>query len=288
MKNSYALITSAKNEAKTIERTILSVVGQTSLPSRWIIVSDGSTDATDEIVKKYSKDYWWISYYRRSAGSQRNFSSKVLSVNLAIEQLKGSDYAFIGILDADIGLPSEYYAKIIKNFSSNPRLGLAGGQRFDQVGKAFRKVRCSSNSVGGSVQFFRRSCIDQIGQFIPLHHGGEDAIAEIIARRLGWQVCTFKEIEFYHYRQTGTAGGSIIRAAFNTGIKNYEIGYHPLFLLFRCIYRMVDQPIIISSLLEIFGYAYACYHQIPHQIPLNTLKYLRREQTNRLKAMLTN
>ena len=75
----YVLVTPARNEAHSIELTILSVVSQTVLPLRWVIVSDGSTDGTDEIVKKYAAQHAWIKLLCMPERQERNFAGKVLA-----------------------------------------------------------------------------------------------------------------------------------------------------------------------------------------------------------------
>ena len=286
MPDAYVLITAARNEARYIEKTIYSVLSQTILPKRWVIVSDGSTDQTDEIVKRCSLHSDFIQLIRRSADVKRDFGSKVHALNTAFEALAESKYQFLGILDADIVLKPTYYADLMLRFNKNDNLGLAGGVRYDMVGNRFRRIRCDSNSVGGMVQFFRRRCFDQVGCFIPLPYGGEDSVAEITARMHGWQVRSFREIIFYHLRDTGSEGCSVFRACFKNGIRSYIVGYHPLFFLARSVYRTMDHPLYINTVLLMLGYIYAWKSRLPKPLPAATLTYFKKEQIQRLKNML--
>ncbi len=109
----YVLVTPARNEAENIERTIQSVVAQTHLPKRWVIVSDGWTDQTDEIVKKYASEYPWIEIVRMPGHGDRQFAGKVYCFNAGLKKLHGVEYAIIGNLDADIS-----FEHVISNTSS--------------------------------------------------------------------------------------------------------------------------------------------------------------------------
>ncbi|MGE5411863.1 MAG: glycosyltransferase family 2 protein, partial [Clostridiales bacterium] len=163
----YVLITAAKNEESFIELTIQSVIKQTRMPLKWIIASDGSTDCTDEIVKRYEQNYDFIRLVQIKNSSERNFASKVHALNLGCDLLKGIEYDFIGILDADITFEPEYYEKLINEFESNPRLGLAGGELYDYYNGDVHKMINSEISVGNAIQFFRGECFSKIGSFVP-------------------------------------------------------------------------------------------------------------------------
>ena len=102
MSKKYVLITAARNEQAYIERTIQSIISQTVLPVQWVIVSDGSTDRTDEIVNKYIQGYDFIELLRIMGDSRRNFVSQVRTFKAGCKQLKDVDYEFIGNLDTGI------------------------------------------------------------------------------------------------------------------------------------------------------------------------------------------
>ena len=108
-KLSYVLMTSARNEEEYIEKTIQSVVSQTILPKKWIIVSDGSTDRTDEIVSRYAAKYNWIELLRMPEHEDRQFAAKVNCINTAYQTCKGFEYDIIGNIDADISFEKEEF-----------------------------------------------------------------------------------------------------------------------------------------------------------------------------------
>src|SRR5689334_14683595 len=106
---SYVLVTPARNEAAHIDRTIRSVLSQTILPTTWAIVSDGSTDRTDEIVKGYLAENPWITFIRMPEHRDRNFAAKVTCFNAGYEVLNDQRYDIIGNLDADTSFSSDYF-----------------------------------------------------------------------------------------------------------------------------------------------------------------------------------
>ena len=123
----YVLVTPARNEETFIATTIEAVLAQTVLPVRWIIVSDGSTDRTDEIVAGYAKQHSFIRLLRRSAGETRSFSSKVNAFKMSDRELEGVQYEFVGNLDADVSFPRDYYENVLQRLQTSPKLGIAGG-----------------------------------------------------------------------------------------------------------------------------------------------------------------
>jgi len=282
----YALVTAARNEEATLPGTIEAVVSQTILPVRWIIVSDCSSDLTDEIVTAYLDRYKFMTLVRRSNSNQRSFSSKVEAFNMGLERLADTDYDFIGNLDADITFSSNYYQDILQNFVQDENLGIAGGMRYDKSKGGFEKVNMSRSSVGGGAQVIRRKCFEETGGFVPIKIGGEDALVEIKARMHGWRVEHFPEIKLFHHRPTGTAGYGSLKAKWRFGIRDYFLAYHPLFEIARCFRRANEQPYLLGSLVSFCGYLSGFVRKSVSPVPEEVVKYLRREQMERLRALL--
>src|ERR1039457_6463309 len=110
-RDSFVLVTAAYNEEKYIEQTLRSIVAQTLRPAKWIVVSDGSTDKTDEIVKRYASEHDFIQLCRITEDHPRNFAAQVYAINRGLAELKGTGYSFVGNLDADITLEPEYFSR---------------------------------------------------------------------------------------------------------------------------------------------------------------------------------
>jgi glycosyltransferase involved in cell wall biosynthesis len=123
---SYVLITPARNEAQFIERALQSVVKQTVQPLKWVIVSDGSTDATNEIVLRYASKNPWIELVHRPERRERHFAGKIYAFNAGYARVKGLDYDVIGSMDADISFDEEYFSFLLGKLAGDSSLGLVG------------------------------------------------------------------------------------------------------------------------------------------------------------------
>jgi poly-beta-1,6-N-acetyl-D-glucosamine synthase len=282
---SYVLITPARNEEALIETTLQSVITQTRLPKRWVIVSDGSTDRTEEIVNQYAMHHAFIHLVRTAGQARRTFSSKVYAFNAGYKILNKEDFAFIGILDADVSLAPNYYERVLDEFQQNEKLGIAGGVKYEWEQGQLQQVLCSTNSVGGPFQLFQRACFKEIGGFLPIAGGGEDAIAEMTARMHGWEVQSFSELPVVHHRRTGKETGDRLSIAFHEGIKCFLLGYHPLFHAVKSCYRMKDKPYIIGSVFLMGGYLFAAARRYTKPVPHEVVHYLRSEQLERLWSL---
>lgn len=278
----YALVTAARNEGEFIERTIQSVIAQEATPERWVVVSDGSTDDTDAIVKEYAKEYPFIRLIRRDGEVKRDFGGKVFALQEAVKALADVDYAYLGVLDADVSFEPTYYARAMAKFRAEPQLGLIGGVRFDRVGHTYRRVLASMNSAGGPTQFFRRACYEQVGGYLPLRLGGEDAVAEATARMHGWRVRSFEDLVLQHHRRTGTESSGILAARFRQGLVDRSLGNHALFEVGKCIFRLRERPLLLSGIFRMSGYfwAWVCGHK--PLAPPEVVAHLRRQQLSRI------
>ncbi len=282
-KTDYVLITPARNEQEYIEKAIKSVVIQTVLPKRWVIVSDGSTDRTDEIVKGYQGDHDFIELLRRETDEERNFGSKVYAIQAGLERLNGVEYGFIGNLDADVSLEPDYYKRVLARFRDNPKLGIGGGILFELCGEKWVRQQVSALwSVSGPIQMFRRQCYEDIGGYLPLRDGGEDAIAEVTARMHEWQVRSFCDIPVRHLRRTGTEKRNILIARFYEGVTRYSYGNSMMFEMVRNISRIGEKPYVFGSLFRFSGYCWALLRRERQDVPDDVVKFLRCEQMQRL------
>ena len=284
IKQKYVLITPARNEGDYIEKTIQSVISQKIKPVKWVIVSDGSTDDTEQIVQKYLQENCFIELVKTEDYPNRDFGSKVNAFNLGYDKVKMLDYDFIGNLDGDVAFPPGYFEEVLKKFSENDKLGLAGGIRYDYVDGNFRKINSSRNSVAGAFQLFRRECFEKIGGYMPLKYGGIDSVAETMTRMYGWEVRSFTDLVVQHYKPTGSGTNNIIKQRFRAGVKFHMIGYHPLFPIIRFASRYNQKPYVLGSLISISGFLWASLRNFKRSVPTEFVKYLRFEQSQRMKT----
>jgi glycosyltransferase involved in cell wall biosynthesis len=280
----YVLITPARNEEAFIERTLNSVIAQARLPERWVIVDDGSTDRTAEIVRSYAKRFPWIDIVQRQQRRERSFADKVHAFNAGLERVQSFPFEVIGNLDADLSFDLDYLEFLMRKFSIDAKLGVAGtpfteDDGYDSARDSFE----GGNHVAGGCQLFRRQCFEDVGGYIPNPAGGVDWIAVTTARMKGWKTRSFPEKRFHHYRTLGTAGKSSWAASFSYGEKDYYLGGSPLWQLFRVAYRTTKQPIEGVALLT--GYCWAAIRRVERPVSRELMRFHRREQTNKLRAI---
>ena len=282
MQRRYVLITPARNEARYITKTIESVLAQTVLPTRWIIVSDGSTDDTDAIVGRHCQERPFLTLVRRTGDTRRNYGSKVRAIWSGYEKLRGADYEFIGILDADVSPEPNYYELVLKEFDANRKLGVAGGVTVE-AGKRFSYARGSTERcIAGAIQVFRRECYEEVGGLRALKYGGEDTAALEMAMMRGWQVRSFPNLVVRHHRRTGTEGNGIFLARLRHGLEDYSVGYHPLFEASKCVRRVAEPPYLLGSLMRMSGYLWGGLTRQERELPAEFIKHLRTQQIRRL------
>ena len=282
---SYVLITPARNEAAFIEGTIKSVVAQTILPAKWVIVSDGSTDGTDEIVRKYIPDNTWIELIRMPESRDRTFAAKVACVNAGYERVKKLPYDIIGMLDADITFEPDYFEYLLTQFKDNPKLGVAGTP-FVEDGDHYDYRFSNIEHVSGACQLFRKECYKDIGGYVPIRGGGIDTVAVRTARMKCWQTRTFTEKTCYHHRKMGTGSSSMAGGLFKLGREDYYLGGHPLWQAVRTVYQLTRKPYIVGGLMLFAGFAWAAIKGIEKPISQELIDFHRKEQMARLKKAL--
>jgi biofilm PGA synthesis N-glycosyltransferase PgaC len=283
---SYVLITPARNEAAFIELTLKSVVEQTVRPLKWVIVSDGSTDGTDEIVTKYLADNPWIELLRMPERRERHFAGKVHAFNAGYARVKHLPFEIVGSLDADLSFDSEYFLFLLAKLAENPELGLVGTPFQDGPNKTYDFRFVSIEHVSGACQLFRRQCFEDIGGYKPVKGGGIDHIAVLTARMKGWKTRTFTEKMSIHHRPMGTAERGTFKARFKTGSLDYALGGHPIWELFRTCYQMSRRPVLIGGLTLLAGYFWAFATRAERPISPELVKFRRSEQMLRLRNFL--
>jgi glycosyltransferase involved in cell wall biosynthesis len=283
----YVLVTPVRNEAVFIENTIKAVVAQTVRPMRWVIVSDGSTDCTDEIIGGHAAQHGWIEFVRLPERAERSFSGKVTAVRVGQARVAELDYDAIGNLDADVDFDEDYFSFLLGKLDEDPKLGLVGTPYMDPLSRPSDYRFASIEHVTGPCQLFRRECFEAIGGYMPVEGGGVDRIADISARMHGWKTRRFAEKVYVHHRHTGTAEQSILLAKFKDGAKDYSVGSSPLWELFRAVYQMSKRPLIVGSLMEASGYVWALMRRLDRPVSRELVEFHRREQMCRLRALLT-
>jgi poly-beta-1,6-N-acetyl-D-glucosamine synthase len=283
----YVLITPARDEAQFIELTIRSVLAQAVRPIKWIIVSDGSTDGTDEIVRKYTAEHPWIELVRMSERSERHFAGKVHAFNAGYAKVKHLEYEAIGSLDADISFGENYFSYLLRKLAEDSSMGLVGTPFKEGSNQSYDYRFVNIEHVSGACQVFRRRCFEEVGGYVPVKGGCVDHIAVILARMKGWKTRTFTEEICFHHRNMGMAQHGVLTARFRSGRKDYSIGNHPIWELFRSVYQMTKRPYVIGGLVLLSGYMCALAQREERPVPRELVAFVRREQMRRLSRFLT-
>jgi glycosyltransferase involved in cell wall biosynthesis len=284
----YVIISPVRNEAQFIKQTLKAVAGQTVKPSEWIIVDDGSTDETAEIVSRYAAVHPWLKLVNRSARDDRQGDRQrgkgVIDVfYFGYARLIAQDYEFIIKLDGDVYFEPNYFEFLLEKFASNPKLGLAGGGLYERVdGKNWTLVSFSDH-VGGPAKMYRRTCFEAMGGLVPAL--GWDGLDEWKALTLGWEVRSFSELKVLHYRIMGNATGPL-KSKIEQGYGAHYMGYHPLYQIARGIRHVFHRPFLVGGMAMIIAY-FAAWLQGREQISdLAVIHHVRHTQLRQLTSLL--
>lgn len=281
----YVLITPARNEEKYIDKLIQAMVHQTVLPEKWVIVNDGSTDSTGDIVRQYLPEHSWIEVIQLPHRRERSFAGKVHAFNAGFDRVKDCEFEVLGNLDADVTFCEDYLEFLIGKFEEDAKLGVAGTifkeEGYSSEGQSFE----GHTHVAGGCQLFRRKCFEEIGGYIPNKAGGIDWIAVSTARMKGWKTRSFREKSFFHYRHLGTAERSGLASTFSYGEKDYYLGGHPVWEMFRVLYRMAQMPYVLGGAVLGLGYVWAFLCQVKRPVSDELMRFHRKEQMEKLKRI---
>lgn len=279
----YVLITPARNEADLIENTIKCVVAQTVKPQKWVIVSDGSTDETDDIVKRYQDGNPWIELVRMAERRERHFAGKVGAFKAGYDHVKNVEYEIVGNLDADITFDKGYFEFLLNRFRETAKLGVAGTP-FVENNKTYDYRYVSVEHVSGACQLFRRECFEEIGGYQPMKAGGIDLVAVTTARMKGWETRSFLEKTCEHHRKLGSASRKGLRQFVHDGRLEYLLGVHPLWEIFRCGLYLTRKPYIAGGVSTMAGYCWTALRESRAVSP-EIVAFRKKEHMARLKKI---
>jgi poly-beta-1,6-N-acetyl-D-glucosamine synthase len=276
----YVIVTPVRNEAAHLEANIASVVSQTVRPAEWILVDDGSTDATGVIIDKWASQHAWIkALHRHDRGFRYQGTGVIQAFYDGYQALTMSDWEYVVKLDGDLIFGPDYFEKCFEEFGKDPLLGIGGGILY-QVEEGQMKMEVhQSFHVRGATKIYRRACWDALGGL--MKSPGWDTVDELKAHFLGWKTRTFPDIRVQHRRPTGAVDGAW-RNAVKHGVGNYVAAYHPLFIVFKCLKRVVDKPYGVDSLGIFYGFLSGYAKQVPRIEDPAFIHYIRRQQLRRL------
>jgi glycosyltransferase involved in cell wall biosynthesis len=265
--------------------TIASMVQQTVLPEVWVIVNDGSTDRTGEVIDEAARQYPWIRAVHRADRGYRKWGAGIIEAFYAgFNILTTRDWDFMCKLDGDLSFEPTYFEEAIKKFELNPRIGVGGGVLYHYKNGVRVMERNPMFHVRGGVKIFRRSCWEAIGG---LWVGpGSDTVDEVKANMLGWATMCFPDLQLQHHRPTGASWGRW-GGLVKDGKIDYVYGSHPLFLAAKVILRLVRRPYVTGSVALLYGYVTAYLQRTQQVDDPELIRYLRRQQLARLMGRET-
>ena len=284
----YVLITPARNEEAGIARTLDCMCAQSQRPLKWVVVDDGSTDRTANIVSEYAELHPWIELVRRPPRKERTFAGKVHAFNAGFERVKALQFDVIGNLDADISFAPDHFELLLARLREDASLGVVGAAYTEDGWDSMQDRFEGAESVHGACQLFRYECFKDIGGYVPHRAGGIDWIAVTTARMKGWKTRNFPERRFHHHRTMGTAERSALGAMFDYGKKDYFLGGSPTWQVCRVLYRMTKRPLFVGGLALLCGYGWAALSRMERPVTPELMRFHRREQMTKLRRLVSS
>ena len=257
MKKRYVIISPCRNEQKFMRRTLDSVLNQSDPPDLWVIVDDGSSDETPQILAEYASSHPLISIVSRKNRGHRSVGPGVIDAFYAgYRTIDIDQFDFVCKLDLDLDLPPLYFKFLIQRMTENPRLGCCSGKPYyinKQTNKLVSEKCGDENSIGAS-KFYRRECFLQIGGFI--RQVMWDGIDGHRCRMLGWiaQSWDDPDLRFIHLRPMGSSQKGIITGRLRHGFGQYYMGTSFFYMTISALYRMTRPPLIIGGVAMWWGY----------------------------------
>jgi len=269
-----------------MRRTLDSVVGQTVPPALWVIVDDGSTDATPEILRAYSERHDWIRVVPRPDRGRRAVGPGVIEAFYdGLDTVDLSRFDYLCKLDLDLDLPKTYFHDLIGRMEADPRLGTCSGQPFFTTATGRRvSEKCGAEMSVGMTKFYRRACFEQIGGFV--REVMWDAIDCHTARKLGWIACSYPDpgLAFEHLRPMGSSEKGVLTGRKRHGYGQYYMGSDPVYFVATAVFRMAHPPYVVGGLAMLGGYLGAWLRGAPRHDDPALRDFIRRYQRRALRV----
>lgn len=281
----YVIITPVRDEEGYIASTIESVCSQSVRPVEWIIVNDGSTDGTGEIVDRFAREHSWIRpVHRENRGFRKPGGGVMEAFYAGYKLIQCQEWDYLVKLDADLTFDADYFDKCFQRFQQDPKLGIGGGEIRHEIAGEMKAEKNPDFHVRGATKIYRRACWEAIDGLWT--GSGWDTIDEVKANMKGWKTYTFTELGLFHHRFTGTEEG-LVRDRVKHGVGCYVAGYHPLFVAASCMKRLTQKPRVIGSLAILYGFLKAHMTRPPRLKDRSYFAYIRGQQLRRLCGMET-
>ena len=278
----FVVITPVRNEGDHFAETIDSMVAQTARPMMWVIVDDGSKDATGPLADAAAKTHAWIRVlHRADRGFRQQGGGVIQAFSEGFELCNDLPWAFAVKFDGDLSFEKNYFENCLARFAQNPKLGIGGGVICkSENGELVVESRGDPRfHVRGATKIYRRACWDQIGGL--LKAPGWDTVDELKANMLGWKTATFYDLKLRQHKDTGSADGAW-RNWVKNGLANYVSAYHPLFMLVKCLKRAFARPYLLGAIGLAYGFIGGYFRKVPRVEDREFSRYVHGQQLRKL------
>jgi len=260
-------------------RTLETVTKQSEPPALWVIVDDGSTDETPEILRDWASRFDYIRIVTRPDRGSRKVGPGVIDAFYAgYDTVDPSEFDFITKLDLDLDLPPRYFEILIDKMEANPRLGTCSGKPYMLLEGKLVSEKCGDENSVGMTKFYRVECFEQIGGFV--HQVMWDGIDGHRCRMLGWVAESYDEPElrFIHLRPMGSSHKGLVTGRMRHGFGQYFMGTSPTYMAASAVFRMIRPPLLIGGLAMGWGYVKSMLERTPRYEDDEFRRFLRRYQ----------
>jgi glycosyltransferase involved in cell wall biosynthesis len=277
----YIIISPVRDEGENIGQTIQSVVQQTVRPTQWILVNDGSSDNTGEIIDLAAKEHPWITaLHIANRGFRQPGTGVMATFYHGYDYIATRDWEFIVKLDGDVEMPPDYFEKCFAEFEKDPKLGVGGGVMYCIEPDGTERLETHpAFHVRGPTKIYQRGCWDAMGGLIKAP--GWDTADELKANMLGWRSRSFPNIRLIHRRATGAMDGAW-RDSVKNGRADFICGYLPAFMIVKCMKRALQRPVLVGAAGHMYGYITGYLKNIPQAPDKALIAYTRQQQMRRL------
>ena len=285
MTQHYVLISPCRNEADFMRQTLETVIAQSVRPARWVIVDDGSTDATPRILAEYAARHDWITIVTRTDRGRRAVGPGVIEAFYAgYETIDPDAFDYICKLDLDLNLPPRYFEILMQRMEAQPRLATCSGKAYIHKGGALVNERHGDETSIGASKFYRMRCFREIGGFV--REVMWDGIDGHRCRMLGWTACSWDdpELRFIHLRPMGSSQQGILTGRMRHGAGQYFMGTGFVYMLANAVNRVNEKPVLLGSLAMLWGWLRSALQRKPRYGEPAFRRFLRRYQWRALRV----
>jgi len=281
------IISPVRDEAQYLRLTMDSMVAQTCRPQEWILVDDGSADATADIIREYAAQYPFIRLVTRQNRGFRKLGGGVIAAfKFGVEHIAHQNYRYIAKLDGDMSFGPLYLEHMLRKLDDDAQLAAVSGKVYRFEDGRYIEESHIDEQVAGQFKLYKRTAFEDIGGFV--QHLSWDGIDVHTAWMKGWKTFCYYDSQawLWHHRIMGSSDKHIYEGRLRWGRGNWYMGYHPLYAIATGLNRMREKPLIIGGLLMIFSYFWSALRGLPRYDNLEFRRYLRQWQMTRLKQFL--